>query len=33
MNSYPIDASRISWRWWLAVVFFLFSLVGLLAGV
>lgn len=33
MNPYPIDAGRISWRWWLAVLFFLFALAGLVAGV
>ena len=33
MNPYPIDASRISWRWWLAVVFSLFAFAGLVAGV
>ena len=33
MNAYPIDTSRISWRWWLAVAFFGCALVGLESGV
>lgn len=33
MNAYPIDTSRISWRWWLAVLLFGFALAGLLSGV
>ncbi|MFT5562787.1 MAG: FlaA1/EpsC-like NDP-sugar epimerase, partial [Litorivivens sp.] len=33
MTPYPIDTSRISWRWWLAVLFFSLALAGLLSGV
>ncbi|MFT7244574.1 MAG: FlaA1/EpsC-like NDP-sugar epimerase [Candidatus Azotimanducaceae bacterium] len=33
MTPYPIDTNRISWRWWLAVLFFTFALAGLLSGV
>jgi len=33
VTPYPIDTSRISWRWWLAVLFFAFALTGLLSGV
>jgi Trk K+ transport system NAD-binding subunit len=33
VTPYPIDTSRISWRWWLAVLFFSLALAGLLSGV
>lgn len=33
VNPYPIDTSRVSWRWWLAVLFFGLALIGLLSGV
>jgi hypothetical protein len=33
VNAYPIDTSRISWRWWLAVTFFGCALLGLESGV
>jgi FlaA1/EpsC-like NDP-sugar epimerase len=33
LTPYPIDTNRISWRWWLAVLFFTFALAGLLSGV
>ena len=33
MNSSSIDTGRISWRWWLALTFFLFAFIGLSLGV
>jgi voltage-gated potassium channel Kch len=33
VNIHPVDTSRISWRWWLAILFFLFAFVGLMFNV
>lgn len=33
MNTHSITTGRISWRWWLAILLFLFAFVGLSLGV